>query len=153
MLPRAVTVSFLAALLAFSLVGCKQLEQRFTPPPKVVTQEATVAVGGAPVQGELAAETPEGLPLWPGAQVVESTGTEDAYGLTLLTSDPYEDVLNGVAAGFEKAGWQVAQDAGGGEDAASVVLTVKSDALEGFVTISQIETATTQLDYVVTATQ
>ena len=49
MLPRAVTVSFLAALLAFSLVGCKQLEQRFTPPPKVVTQEATVAVGGAPV--------------------------------------------------------------------------------------------------------
>ena len=61
--------------------------------------------------------------------------------------------MNGVAAGFEKAGWQVAQDASGGEDAASVVLTVKSDALEGFVTISQIETATTQLDYVVTATQ
>jgi hypothetical protein len=153
MLPRVLTASILAALLAFSLVGCKQLEQRFTPPPKVVTQEATVAVGGAPVQGELAAETPEGLPLWPGAKVVESTGTEDAYGLTLVTSDPYEDVLNGVAAGFEKAGWQVAQDSGGGEDAASVVLTIKSDAFEGFVTISQIETATTQLDYVVTATQ
>jgi len=150
---RAVVLSALAALVAFSLLGCQQLEQRFTPPPKVVTQEATVAVDGAQVSGELAPETPEGLPLWPGATVLESTGTDDAYGLTLQTSDPFQDVLSGVAAGFEQAGWEVAQEGEGGEDATSVVLTVKSDALEGFVTISQVETSTTQLDYVMTAAQ
>ncbi len=150
---RTITLSALAAVLLFALVGCKSLEERFTPPPKVVTQEATVAVAGAEVMGELSADTPEGLPLWPGAEVLESAGTEDAYGLTLVTSDPYEDVLSGIAAGFEQAGWKVAQEQTGGEDAGSVVLTVTGDALEGFVTVSRIETSTTQLDYVVTAVQ
>jgi len=70
-----------------------------------------------------------------------------------VTADPFNDVLNGVAAGFEQAGWGVAREDAGVEGAPSVVLTVSSDALEGFVTVSQIETGTIQLDYVITATQ
>jgi len=150
---RAIALSVVTIVVALSTVGCKQLEQRFTPPPKVVTEEATVAVAAAQVSGELSADTPEGLPIWPGATVLESTGTEDAYGLTLQTSDPYDDVLAGVAAGFEQAGWTVAREQGDGEDASSVVLTVGNDAFDGFLTISRIETSTTQLDYVLTAAQ
>jgi len=150
---RTAALATVLVLAAVSTTGCKALEEKFVPPPKVVTEDATVAVDGAQVAGELSKETPQGLPLWPGSEVIESTGTEDAYGLTLLTRDPFEDVLNGVAVGFEQAGWGVAREDAGDAGAPSVVLTVSNDTLEGFVTISQIETETTQLDYVITAVQ
>jgi hypothetical protein len=150
---KTIALGALAVVLLFANSGCKALEKQFTPPPKVVTEDATMAVDGAQVAGELSDVTPEGLPLWPGAEVVESTGTEDSYGLTLVTGDPYQDVLNGVAAGFEQAGWEVARDDQGAPEAASVMLTIGNGTLGGFVTISQVETATTQIDYVITTAQ
>lgn len=143
----------LAALALTSTTGCKALEKRFTPPPKVVTQEATVAVDGAQVEGELSEDTPQGLPIWPGATVTESTGTEDAYGLSLTTTDPFEDVLNGTAVGFENAGFKVAREEAGAEGSRSVVLTVTGEDLEGFVTLTEIGDGTTQIDYAVTKVQ
>jgi len=143
----------IAAIALVSATGCKALEERFTPPPKVVTEEATVAVDGAAVQGELSEDTPQGLPIWPGATVTESTGTEDAYGLSLTTTDPFDDVLNGTAVGFEEAGFEVAREEAGVEGARSVVLTVSGDGLEGFVTLTEIGDGTTQIDYAVTTVQ
>lgn len=148
----AMCLTFTALVLA-STTGCKNLEERFTPPPKVVTEEATVAVAGASVSGELAEHTPEGLPLWPYAEVTESVGTEDAYGLSMITADPYEDVLNGVAAGFENAGWEVARDAASQESTGSALLTVSSETGEGFVSITDLGDGTSQIDYTITAAQ
>jgi len=147
---RTAACVVLAVAALVLATGCDQLEKRFTPPPKVVTEEATVAAGGALVEGELSEDAPEGLPMWPGATVTESTGTEDAYGLSLTTVDPFEDVLNGIAVGFEQAGWTVTRDEAGTEGTRSVMLTVSSDSMEGFVTLTEIGDGTTQVDYAVT---
>ncbi len=148
---RAVAVIALAfALLA--VTGCARLDEALTPPPKVVTEEATVAADGASVVGELSADTPQGLPLWPGAQVVESVSTDDSYSLTMTTGDPYEDVLAGVAAGFEAAGWDVTSEEST-EGGRVAVLTLATDGQEGFVTITEVDGALIQLDYVLVATE
>jgi len=144
--------SITVALALLLVTGCTRLETALTPPPKVVTEEATVAVDGASVVGELSAETPEGLPLWPGGEVVESLSTEDSYSLTLTTGDPYDDVLAGVAAGFEAAGWEVASEEST-EGGRVGVLTLTTQGQEGFVTITEIDSSSVQLDYVLVATE
>jgi hypothetical protein len=150
---RRLIVMLVVASVALSSTGCTSLEKRFTPPPTVVTEEATRAVSGAQVEGELDSSTPEGLPLWPGAQVVDSTMTDDAYSLTLTTTDTFDDVLSGVAAGFEEAGWTVAREESGEEGARSAVLQITRDAEEGFVTLTELEDGLTQIDYVITAAE
>jgi hypothetical protein len=75
--------------------------------------------------------------------------TDDAYSLTLQTADPYEDVLNGLAAGFETAGWQFAREESSEDEAQAAVLTVTNDANEGIVTLTQLEDGSTQIDYVI----
>lgn len=142
-----------AAVALMAMSGCSSMQERFTPGPKVVTKEATVAVDGARVMGDLSKNTPDGLPLWPGATVTESTGTDQAYGLSLTTTDPYDDVLNGVAAGFEDAGWTVTREETGGEETRSVILTVASESLQGFVTLTEIGDGTTQVDYTIARAQ
>jgi hypothetical protein len=132
--------------------GCARLQEAFTPPPKVVTEEATVAVDGASVVGELSADTPSDLPIWPHATVVESVTTDDAYSLTLTTTDSFDDVLAGVAAGFEKAGWDVASEETS-EGGRVAVLTVSTTGREGFITVTELEDLSVQLDYVLAATE
>lgn len=151
MRPRLLA-SILLAVALLTVTGCTRLEKAFTPPPNVVTEEATVAADGAAVVGELSADTPQGLPIWPGAQVVESVSTDDSYSLTLTTSDPFDDVLAGVAAGFESAGWEVASEEST-EGGRMAVLTVSSQGQEGFVTITEVDSASVQLDYVLVATE
>lgn len=153
MFVRVAVCAALASAVVVSTTGCRGLEERFTPPPKVVTEEATVAADGASVVGDLSEQTPEGLPLWPGATVTESIGTEDAYGLSLTTTDPYGDVLSGVAVGFENAGWAVAKDASSTETTGSALLSVSSEGFGGFVTITDIGDGTTQIDYTITAAE
>jgi hypothetical protein len=150
---RRAIVAIAIVAVALSASGCKRLEKRFTPPPTVVTEEATRAATGAQVQGELDSSTPQGLPLWPGAVVVDSTKTEDAYSLTLTTADTFSDALSGVAAGFEDAGWTVARDESGAEGARSAILEISRDSEEGFVTLTELEDGSTQIDYVITAAE
>jgi len=149
---RTVVLTVLAIVALASAMGCTGLQEAFTPPPKVVTEEATVAVDGASVVGELAADTPENLPVWPDATVVESVTTDDAYSLTLTTADRFDDVLAGVAAGFEKAGWEVASEETS-EGGRVAVLTVSTAGREGFITITELEDLSVQLDYVLAATE
>jgi hypothetical protein len=146
---RRMTVLIALALALLASSGCAGLQERFTPPPKIVTQEATRAASDAQVSGELDESTPSDLPLWPGAKVVDSTTTDDAYSLTLTAAEKFADVLNGVAAGFEDAGWSVAVEESGEQGARSAILQVSREEEEGLVTLTEIESGLTQIDYVV----
>lgn len=146
---RRVFVLIGIAALALSLSGCAGVRERLTPAPSVVTEEATLAVSGAKVVGSLDAGTPGDLPLWPGAKVVESITTDDAYSLTLTTADEYADVLSGVAAGLEEAGWTVVSDESGEAGARAAVLQITRDTQEGFVTLTELEDGLCQIDYVI----
>lgn len=136
--------------VAAGLSGCARLEAVFTPKPKVVTIEATVAAPGAAVNGDLASWMPEGTPLWPGATVADSQATRTAYNLTLVTNDPYVDVLAGTAKGFEDAGWEVVQTEEGETGARTAVLTVSNSTHEGLVTLAEESGGTVTITYVLT---
>ena len=146
---RRMAVLIALALVLLASLGCTGLQERFTPPPTIVTQEATRAASGAQVSGELDESTPSDLPLWPGAEVVDSTTTDDAYSLTLTTAEKFTDVLNGVAAGFEDAGWSVAVEEFGEQGARNAILQISRESEEGLITLTEIESGLTQIDYVV----
>lgn len=117
---RAVALSVCLVLAAASS-GCGTAARVLEPGPKVVTVEATVAAVGARVRGRMAPGMPEGIPLWPGAAVRESREVRNGYELVLATDDPFEDVVEGLAAGFTRAGWEVAEEVlaeGAAQDAA-----------------------------------
>lgn len=149
---RRILLACLALFVASSLVGCSSLQAALTPDPEVITEEATVAAAGATVSGELSPETPEGLPLWPGAEVIESVAAEDSYSLTLSTGDSYDDVLPGMAAGFERAGWEVTSEESN-EGGRIAVLSLTAEGQEGFITITELESGAVQLDYVLVTTE
>lgn len=149
---RRILLACLTALLVLSLSGCAKLQAAFTPDPEVITEEATVAVEGAAVSGELSPDTPQGLPIWPGAEVIESIASEDSYSLTLSTGDSYDDVLLGMAAGFERVGWEVTSEESD-EGGRIAVLSLTTEGQEGFVTITELESGAVQLDYVLVTTE
>lgn len=152
---RTRRMAIIATLVVVSLssAGCGRIQRMITPETKVVTQEATVAVPAAPVDGDIEPGLPDSVPLWPNARVTYSGQAAEAYNLTLLTSDPYDDVLAGLAVGFEDAGWEVMQD----EDTTSAtkvtVLTAASDAAGCIVTITDVGNGTVGIAYVITSTQ
>jgi hypothetical protein len=150
---RRLTIMLALTVLVAPATGCAGLRERFTPPPTVVTEEATRAASGAAVRGDLDPSTPSDLPLWPSGQVVDSTSTDDAYSLTLTTDDAFDDVLKGVAAGFTDAGWEVTSDASGEEGGRTAILEVAREGREGLVTLTEIEGPLTQLDYVIATVQ
>lgn len=148
---RSAVMLALATIIATTLlVGCSAIESALTPAPKVVTQEATVAVPGAKVSGDLGPDAPSVVPLWPGATVVESTLQDQTYSLSLNAEAPYRDVFTGVAAGFEKSGWSVQRDESGAAGSKTAVLTVSGNGYEGMVTVSEIASGTAEVDYVLT---
>ncbi len=147
---RRVAVIVLAVAMSGVLSGCTRLEAMFMPEPKVVTIEATVAAPGASVVGDLASWMPEGTPLWPGSRVEDSQATKTAYNLTLVTPDPYADVLAGTAKGFEDAGWDAVQAEEGQEGARTAVLTVSNSTHEGLVTLAENADGTVTITYVLT---
>lgn len=147
-MPVRLLIALVAVALLVPATGCARLEKAFTPPPKVVTQEATVAASGVEVTGDLG-EVPEGLPLWPGAEVVDQKSMDGAYALTLVTTENYDDVLKGVIVGFERAKWEAAQDDAvtGEEGIASIA--VANEQFEGFVTLTQADDGSVQIDYLI----
>ncbi len=150
---------FAAASVAFAIAvtGCARVEQALAPEPTVVTIEATQAVPGADVNGELAEGLPADLPLWPGADVRSSTAASDAYTLALVTTEKFDDVVPGLAAGFERAGWEVMEELAGDEGSEAgtasaspraTVLTVSGAAGGGIVTVTEGEGAVL-IEYVI----
>lgn len=90
--------------LAGALVGCSKPTTSNGATKKTATLAAGANLKGTPKEG-----MPEGLPVWEGATVKDSThkdsGQFDAYELELTIASSFETVKNGVAAGLKDAGW------------------------------------------------
>jgi hypothetical protein len=138
-------------LASLSVTGCGRLERALTPPPTVVTLEATVAAPGATVQGDLPGGVPVDLPLWPSARVMEADASGEAVSMTLLAQEPFSDVLAGVAKGLSDSGWDVAREEAGEDGSRTAILTVAGDTHEGLVTIIENDDATVTMVYVLSA--
>lgn len=151
---RRLIVVVLVGVLSLTLVGCARLTQAFKPAPKVISVEATVAAPGAPVSGQLAQGEPSGLPLWPHATVENSRLRKVPAGMSwtavLTTTDPYGDVMKGVAAGFQKAGWNVTALDVGTTQTPTAVLTVSRSNADGLVTVAKRPGTITSIDIVIT---
>jgi hypothetical protein len=140
MTPRSAAFALLFSAIVL-LSGCSASESVLTPTPPVVTQEATVAAAGALVDGTLPEGTPSSLPLWPESKVLAGEADKQgAFSLVLQTSDPFSDVIAGMGAGLERAGWQAAESA---EESATTVLDVSGEGLEGLVTLTDADGAVT----------
>lgn len=148
MIVRALSLAAIAGALAFATAGCEKLDAALAPEPTIITQEATVAVPAAQVIGVVAEGAPEGLPLWPGARVEGSEATRGTFTLVLVASDTFEDVVNGVGVGLQRAGWEVAEEASGTEGERVTVLTVARAGASGFVTLAEGADGTT-IEYVI----
>lgn len=152
---RSVLSVALIAVLCVGITGCAQIEKAIAPPPKIkhVVIAAKVAAPNAQIVGVLKKGVPSNLPLWPGSGVMKERLTKgvngNSWSATLGTADPYQDVVNGTAKGFEDAGWQVMQQDVSSIGASSTVLTVSSSTGEGVVTITAEKDKTTQIGYVI----
>jgi hypothetical protein len=146
----------LVAVLAMGVTGCDQIKKAITPPPKVtrVAVAAKVAAPNAKIVGTLKQKLPDNLPLWPGSGVMKERLTKgsngDSWSATFTSADPYTDVVNGTAKGFQDASWQVMQQDVSSVDASITVLTVSSQAAEGVVTVTAQPDKSTQIGYVIT---
>jgi len=145
------------ALFALGVPGCASvkntLDAKFTPPPTVVTQEATVAAVGASVVGTLTGDFTKTLPLWPGSKVVRTRSTKTAQGTafsaTFSTIDPFTDVVAGLGEGLKKAGWKVEVADVSSPDASASILTISNSANEGLVTVSEIASKPVTIEYTI----
>ena len=153
---RTVLSVLLVGILALGLTGCDQIEKAIAPAPKIthVTVAAKVAAPGAKTTPALK-HVPSHVPLWPDSGVyrterVTKGSNDESWSTTLSTSDPYQDVVDGTAKGFQDAGWQVMQQDVSSTDASITVLTVSSSSGEGDVTVTAQKDHTTQVGYVVT---
>ena len=138
--------------------GCSSvkasLDAKFTPKPTVVTQEATVAAVGVPVDGTLSVGFPDSLPLWPGSVLTKTKVTKTpqgkSYTANFKTDDPYKDVLAGVNEGLKTAGFKVAATDGSTSAVKVNILIISNSSLQGIVTLSQMPNAATHIEYVIT---
>jgi len=138
--------------------GCsavkQKLDEKFTPAPTIVTQEATVAAPSAQVSGTVSAGFPETLPLWPGANLAKMKTTKTpqgkSYTANFATADPYDDVLKGVVEGLKTAGYKVAAADGSTEMVRVNLLMISDKKIEGIVTVSQVPKKLVHIEYVIT---
>ena len=152
---RLVVAAALIGTLSVGVVGCEQLTKRFTPPPKIVTREATVAVAAAPVEGSFGSEVPQGLPLWPTAKVIKPENRakgSKAFDETLLAADTYDVVIAGMVTGLEKGGWQVETIDASTPESRTSILNVIGSGREGVITIAETPEGTT-IGYVIAPPQ
>jgi hypothetical protein len=156
---RTIPILMVVGLIAVSAAGCEQIKSAIAPPPKVnhVTIAAKVASPGAPIQGTVKKGAPSSLPFWEGAGVLHTRLVKSEAGnswqATLATADPYDEVVAGMATGFQNAGWQVeSQDASSGNTSATV-LTVIGPQGSGVVTIATQKDKSTHIDYVITTSK
>lgn len=143
---RGAALVVLVLALSVPLTGCQKVVSAFTPKPEVVTREATAAASGAEVVGSIPADFPSDLPLWPGAKVADAIADGPSKTLVLKMNESYEDVVAGIAVGFERAGWSAVKVA---EEASATVLEVRGEGQDGIVTIYGGEEGTS-VEYLLT---
>lgn len=149
---RSRSFALLAVLVVvlLALSGCAAAKQALAPKTKVVTREGKVATADAKVTGELPAELPDGLPLWPGAKVRDAAVTDGSVELQLAATESFKDVVAGVGVGFERAKWNVVESL---SDDTNTVLEVSNADYEGVVTLTAGEDVGTTIEYVLAPVQ
>jgi hypothetical protein len=156
---RSLLALVLFAVLAFSATGCQRLLDSITPPALVntVIQKAKVGDPSAKVSGKLEAGYPSNLPFWEGATVskthVVKAKSGNSWTATLITTDPYGEVVNGMAQGLQNAGWTAELAAETSTGTSSTVMTVLSSSGTGVVTIVAKKDNTTAIGYVIQSTE
>jgi hypothetical protein len=149
---RPVVAAALIGALSFTVTGCAQITAKLTPPDKIITREATVAVAAAPVQGAFQSPPPEGLPLWPTATVVPPENPSPlksrSWDETLIAADSFDLVLAGMVTGLQKGGWKVEAIDASTPGAQTSILNVSGNGSEGVITISQTPEGT-RIDYTI----
>lgn len=143
---RITLVVIVAAALAAT--GCTNIKSTFTPDPPVVTQEATAAASGVAVKGQIPDGFPDDLPLWPGAKVQDARPTDTSLSLVLKTTDTFDDVVPGIAAGFERSGWKAVAVS---EEDSATVIEVSNNDYDGLVTVYREANGAT-VEYLLTPT-
>lgn len=140
-------IAVLVALLVLALpsVGCSGLAGQEVP-------EEKVAGPGVAVRGDLPENVPSKLPLWPGAEVLEGSSSEEAFEVVLSTPDGFDEVLAGLAKGFEEEGWEIVEEPLGESGDRVTMLSVTASDSEGFITLTQ-DASQTVISYVVTPAQ
>lgn len=73
--------------------------------PKVSTQGTTPSKGEF-VQGAIVKGFPENLPVYEGAQVVESFGSGQGYGASFIVDGDLQKVVDFYSASLGQLGWQ-----------------------------------------------
>lgn len=150
-------VLVIAAVLPVS--GCDAITKAVTPAQviKHVTVQAKVGQPGAKVEGTLKPGAPSNLPLWEGAGVLKSSVVKSSLGKSwsavLTTADPYDDVVKGMAVGFQRTGWQVESQDVSSTEGSTTVLAVTEASSAGMVTIAAEKDKTTQISYVISPTK
>ena len=150
---RSMIVLVLLGVLAVSATGCQQILKAVTPAALVkhVTISAKIGTPDAKITGTLKPGYPSNLPLWDGAGVIHTQVVKSSAGkswqATLQTSDPYDDVVKGIAAGFQKQGWTVVNENLPSTDTSMTAFTVAASTASGVVTISAKKDAPTRIDY------
>jgi hypothetical protein len=154
---RSILIGVLLAVSLLVATGCDSITQVLNPPPVVthVKVDAKVGKPGAALRGTLKPGAPADLPLWEGAGVTRNAVTKSragvAWSATLTTADPYDDVVKGMAVGFQRANWQVELQDVTSTESSTTVLTVASGSATGIVTIAARKDGTTRIGYVVTS--
>ena len=144
------------ATLAVSVVGCAPIAESLRPSPKVIAVDAPVARVDVELSGEqLAPGRPPSLPLWPGSTVVASAETPTPQGkswtATLVTTDDFDDVVAGLAAGLKDAGWTAeVSDASVSAQQMTLLSAAGSSADALFTVDRSAEASVTSIDVVVT---
>ena len=155
---RSITALVLLGVLAVSATGCQKVLDAVTPPAliKHVTISAKVGTPNAKITGTLKPGYPTNLPLWDGAGVIHTQVVKSSAGkswqATLQTSDPYDDVVKGIAAGFQKQGWTVVNENLPSTDTSLTAFTVAATTGSGVVTISAKKNEPTRIDYLIDVT-
>ena len=153
---RSISVLVLLGVFAVSAAGCQQAIKAITPTAiiKHVTIGAKVGSPDASLQGTLAKGYPTTLPLWDGAGVIHTrmikTKNGKSWSATLQTNDPYDDVVKGMATGFQKQGWTVLSEDSPASESSTTVFTVTGSNSAGVVTITfPKKLKATRIDYVI----
>lgn len=142
--------------VAVSTSGCDAIKKAVVPAPIITHETIAAKIGqpGAAVRGKLRPGIPANLPLWDGAAVLRSdvikSDAGNSWSATLSTTDPYSDVMKGMAVGFQKAGWQVETQDTTSTEGSTTVLTVSGSSGVGVVTIAALKDKSTRIGYAIT---
>lgn len=145
---RAVSLIALVAVCVV-MTGCGRIQAAFVPDPIVVTDEATTAVSPANLEGELGDGVPEGTPFWPGSRVEASDYTKGTATVTLVTGDPFDDVVAGIGVGYQRADWAVTTEDASTPDVKTALITASKANRQVLITVADAGDGAVTMEYLI----